>query len=280
MTTKATSSSASDSARSTGHRPPRGMIVVLTYPHVGDEPLTKALSASPSVACTHGTGLLAVCQAAITTWRNVENRDSAPSPLAVKSVRSLVSTMASVILSGTGATQWCETASTGSTAAATFLRIFPETTFLCLYRSLPTVIAETARAYPWGLGVSPLWPYSAGHPGNNLATIVEYWTALTRHLADFEAEHPQSCLAVRHEDLAAAPGRRTAEIFAQLGLDAHDPTPKGRTGTGIQPDADPGQAPTPDATPQPYLPLEQAPERLLAMASELHTRVGYGPLDP
>jgi hypothetical protein len=271
---------AAGGASGTDRSPGQGPVIVFTYPHAGDELLTHALSASRSVACTHSTGLLPLCHAAITTWQNVENRETAPAPLAVKSVRSLVSTMAAVIQSGTGATRWCETASAGSAAAGTFLRIFPETTFLCLHRSLPAVIAEAALAYPWGLGGSPFWQYAAGHPGSNLATIAAYWAAHTGQLLDFEDAHPQSCLRVRHEDLAAQPYQCTAEIFARLGLDAHDLIAPGQTGDDRQPDADADRNSAPGASPPPQPPLEQVPSPLLARVSELHTRLGYEPLQP
>jgi hypothetical protein len=265
-------------ASGTSRGPAREPIIVLTYPHAGGELLTRMLSASPSVVCTQGTGLLPLCHSAVTTWQNLENRDTAPSPLAVKSVRSLVSVMATMLRTRTGAARWCETASAAPQAAAAFLRIFPETTFLCLYRSLPPVITEVARAYPWGLGGSPLWPYAAGHPGNNLATIVAYWAGHTRQLADFEAEHPQSCLRVRYEDLTAQPDRCTAEISAHLRLNPPGFSAPSETGNGLPPDMDGGGTPVTGASPEQRPPLGQVPPQLLAEADELHTRLGYGPL--
>src|SRR5262245_42264869 len=157
----------------------RGPVIVHSYAHGGDESLRRVLGASRSLACTDGTGLLPLCQSAISTWNSVENRGQAPSALALKSVRSMVNTMATVIQCGSGATRWCETSFAGRAAAETFLQVIPEATFLCLHRSLGAVIAEAISGYPWGLGSSPFWPYAAGHPGNNVATITAYWTAHT-----------------------------------------------------------------------------------------------------
>ena len=196
-----------------------GPIIVLTYAHSGAELLSDVLSASSTVTCTNGTGLLPLCQLASGTWQSIENGGSAPSALAVKSLRSLVSTMAAVVQSRSGATRWCEIAFAGSAAAEAFLRIFPEATFICLHRSLRAVFADGMRAYPWGLGGSPFWGHAAGHPGNNVATIAEYWVAHTQELLVFEDRHPKCSLRVRHEDLIDHPERAKSAIYDFLGLD-------------------------------------------------------------
>lgn len=194
-------------------------IIVLTYAHSGAELLSDVLSASSTVACTNGTGLLPVCHLASDTWRIIENGGSAPSALAAKSIRSLVSTMAAVVQSRSGATRWCEIAHAGSAVAETFRRIFPEATFICLHRSLRAVFADGMRAYPWGLGGSPFWGHAAGHPGNNVATIAEYWVAHTQQLLVFEDRHPKCSLRVRHEDLIDHPERAKSAIYDFLGLE-------------------------------------------------------------
>ena len=50
-----------------------GPIVLLTYAHAGADVLARVLSASPSLACTFGTGLLPLCHAAVNCWRIAEN---------------------------------------------------------------------------------------------------------------------------------------------------------------------------------------------------------------
>jgi Sulfotransferase family len=197
----------------------RGPVVVLTYAHAGAEELQRALAASRSLACTSGTGLLPLCQAAITAWQQAESRDT-PSPLAVKSVRTLLSTITAVIQAREGATRLCETAIAAPAAAATFARVFPEATFVCLHRGFPGVLAAGLSAYPFGLGNSPFWPYSGPHPGNSIATIAAYWAARTQALLEFEAHHAGSSCRVRYEDLTADPVAQASVIYARLGLDA------------------------------------------------------------
>lgn len=197
----------------------RGPVILLSYAHAGAEELQRVLSVSRSLACTSGTGLLPLCQGAIATWRQVESRDT-PSPLAIKSVRMLLSTIASVIQARAGAARLCETALATPAAAATFARVFPDATFVCLHRGLPGVLASGLGAYPFGLGNSPFWLYSGPHPGNSLATIAAYWAARTQALLDFETNHPGSSHRVRYEDLAADPLTQAGAIYAWLRLDA------------------------------------------------------------
>ena len=217
-----------------------GPVVLLTYAHAGAEELQRALSASRSLACTSGTGLLPLCQAAITAWQQAEGRD-APSLLAVKSVRALLSTITAVIQAREGAARLCETAIAAPAAAAAFARVFPDATFVCLHRCFPGVLAAGLSAYPFGLGNSPFWPYSGPHPGNSIATIAAYWAARTQALLEFEAQHAGSSCRVRYEDLTADPLAQAGAIYARLGLDVtelavlrhpHDHATSDATATG------------------------------------------------
>jgi hypothetical protein len=253
-----------------------GMIIILTYPHAGDQQLRDVLSANQSVTCTCSTGLLPLCHSAMTTWQNVEARNSAPSQLAIKSVRSLVGTMLAVIRSAAGATRYCETAYATPAVAESFLRVFTDATFICLHRRLLAVLGEGAAAYPWGLGGSPFWYYSGSHPGNNLATIAAYWIAHTRELLDFEAAHPQSCVRLRYEDLLTYPQGNMAELFARLGLGdqisfPYSPDDQQQAMTTSQGD---GLGPLLPLKPS----LEGIPSALRAQVNDLQERLGYEPL--
>jgi hypothetical protein len=248
----------------------RDPIVVLTYAHAGAEVLAGALSASRSLTCTTGTGLLPLCHAAAMAWQNAEG-PGWPSPLAIKSIRAMAATMVTVIQARAGATRWCETAIAPPAAAGTFLRVFPETTFLCLHRNMTGVIADGTAAYPWGLGGSPFWPYSAGHPGNNVATIAAYWTACAQALLEFEDQHPQSCVRVKHEDFTAELDLQTKAIYTRLGLGAGDLT--------VPPQSAPNQSRTSaDRSDIGFaVPAHQIPSGLRPKINEIHSRLNYAP---
>ena len=196
----------------------RSPVIVLSYAHSGAEELQRVLSGSKSLACTSGTGLLPLCQAAITVWQQAEDRDT-PSPLAVKSVRTLLSAITAVIQAREGGARLCETAIATPAAAAAFARVFPDATFVCVHRGFPGVLAAGLSAYPFGLGNSPFWPYSGSHQGNSIATIAAYWAARTQALLEFEAQHAGSSCRVRYEDLTADPVAQAGLIYARLGLD-------------------------------------------------------------
>jgi hypothetical protein len=160
-----------------------------------------------------------LCQAAIATWQQAESRET-PSPLAVKSVRTLLATITTVIQAREGAARLCETSIATPAAAAAFARVFPDATFVCLHRCLSGVLAAGLSAYPFGLGNSPFWPYSGLHPGNSIATIAAYWAARAQALLEFEEDHAGSSCRVRYEDLTADPVAQANLLYARLGLDA------------------------------------------------------------
>jgi hypothetical protein len=179
--------------------------------------------------------------------------------------------MITIIQARSGASRWCEVAYSSPEVAQTFMQVFPAARFLCLYRSLPGVLSETVRAYPWGLGGTPLWTYSAGHPGNNAATIAAYWTARTQALLEFESGYPGSCVRLRYEDLAGDLGQLAAIIFAALGLD------DSRVAVLREPPGteQPGIRDTVARAGASMLPNDRIPPGLLAYAGELHARLGY-----
>lgn len=258
-----------------------GPVVVLSYALAGSGLLTRTLSASSSLACTSGTGVLPLCHTAMVAWQQIENRSGPPSALAIKSVRALMDTMITVIRATTGAQRWCETAFAQPSSVDAFLQVIPTAAVLCLYRSLTGVLKDAAQSYPWGLGGSPFWPYSAGHPGNNVATVGAYWAASARSLLDCEAKHPDSCLRVRYEDLVTDPGTEARRIFEWFDVDQQDlalPRGPGRTAHG--PDrpatAASAQASGPRSRqPDQTVPVDRIPSQLLDQVNRLHRELGY-----
>jgi hypothetical protein len=197
-----------------------GPIILLTCAHTGAEVLRDVLARDPALACTSGTGIVPLCRTALATWRSIDGRGTARSALAIRSVRALATTMITAVQAAGGGSRWCELALATPESAAAFLEIFPDTTFICVYRALPGVLAEGLTSYPWGLGGSPFWPYAGSHPGNNVATIANYWVANIQGLLEFEANYFQHCARVRYEDLAADQKSAVSAVFSFLGLDA------------------------------------------------------------
>lgn len=245
---------------------PAGPIVVLSYAHAGAETVADVLSASPSLACTSGTGLIPACHAAVAAWRAIERADTGPSALAVKSVRMLATVMMASIQAGAGASRWCETSTAAPAAAATFLRIFPSATMICLHRQLAAVLAEGMAAHPWGLGGSPFWPYAGSHPGNNVATIASYWVAFTESLLEFEEGHSHCTMRIKYEDLTGQRDQTVKAIYEFLGVeDVEVPAPSVLREIPV--------ARYDDATFAEQ--LQWLPEQLRRRVDSLHMKLGY-----
>jgi len=242
-------------------------IVVLTYAHSGSELLTQVLAANRKVACTSGTGILPLCYSAAVSWQALERRGTKPSALALSSIRALLGQMIAVLSAETGASCWCETAFAAPAAAETFLQVFPAARFVCVHRSLESVLREGIEGHPLGLGGTAFWPYATGHPGNNVATIAAYWTANTEALLEFENMHPQSCLRVRHEDLADDASGAVNGVLAFLGLNPRD--------HALLPDPISSSTAVNDASERGRVPLSNVPSHLLARVKELYSRLDY-----
>jgi hypothetical protein len=249
-----------------GVREPAGPVIVVTYAHAGAGLLQQVLAASPSMACTSGTGLVPLCHMSLATWRAVEGRGAGQSALAVTSVRALATTMITVLQARSGAGRWCETTVAPPEVVASFVQVFPSATFVCLHRALPGVLTDGLQAYPWGLGGSPFWPYASAYPGNNVATIAAYWAACTEPLLDFEARHRDRSLRIRYEDLARDTDGVGRTVYEFLGLTA-GPAPALRA----SPPAASEERGDAEWTGQ----LGRLPERLRGAIDQLHGRLGY-----
>jgi hypothetical protein len=251
----------------------KGPVIVLAYPFSGSQRIWRLLSDSTVLACTSGTGLLPLCEQAVATWRQVDNRDGPPSALAVRSTRALADCMITTMLASTGRSRWCEISYAAPVAAEAFLRLYPGTKFICLHRSCPDVIRAAIEAHPWGLGDSGIGRFAALYPGSSAAAIAAYWAGRTEPLLEFEAAHPAACLRVSYEDLARQPSREE-EILAFLNLERDGPAACALT-------AGEPMAPAEEATPltgRVPVPADYLPPPLRQKVSQLQAILGYPPI--
>jgi hypothetical protein len=252
-------------------------VIVLTHAYSGSQRLQSVLSSLPGLACTSGTGLLPACDQAATAWRQAERRgDGTLSPLAIASVRALAAGMITAILARTGRQRWCETAIVQQDSAETFLKLYPDTQFLCLHRACPDMIHAALEASPWGLSGQAFAPFTASYPASTVAALAAYWAAHAGALLAFERAHPGACLRVRHEDLAASPDQAARDIRAFLGLAEEcslPPWPAGEDGA-------PGSAGPDPPGRRTNVPAGQIPPPLLAQVDDLLAKLAYPPLGP
>lgn len=251
-----------------------GPVIVLTYAYAGGLRLQRFLERGPDLACTAGTGILGACSSAAEAWRQAEDRESTQmSPLAVRSVRAMLSGMMTIISARTGRNRWCETAASDFTAAEAFLQVFPETRFICLHRACPDVAYAALKANPWGVNGPQFASYVAGYPASLAAAISAWWVAHAGTIADFEERYQQSCLRVRYEDLILDPAATTATIAEFLSLAA---IPASEAPSVSLPDIPGNEASAWDAPGcGADFPVGQLPAGLAKQVSALQVRLGY-----
>jgi hypothetical protein len=194
-----------------------GPVVVLSYEFAGAEIAADMLSSSGMFACTSATGIIPLCHSAAAAWQSAEG-SSELSALATKAIKNTADTLLTVILAASGGHRWCEVSYASPAAASTFLKIFPSATFVCLHSNLHGVFSEVKRSFNWGLCDSPLWPFAGALAGNDLAIVSRYWSVRTEALLALEEQYPDSCIRLRHEDIAANDEEILNRISARLGL--------------------------------------------------------------
>jgi Sulfotransferase family len=261
----------------------RGPVVVLACAYSGVERLEHLLADCTALACTSGTGLLPLCAEAADTWQRVDGRAGPLSSLAASSLRALAGNMITVILARSGGSRWCEISFTPPAVAETFLRLYPETRFLCWHRDSQDVIRAGVQANPWGLAGRGLAPFVAAYPGSSAAAMAAYWAERTEALLHFEDAHPDHCHRVRYEHVARHPDQAATEISAFLGLDAAAPLAgpiAGRLARVLDNGAPAGQGGGGQHTESAglQLPADHLPEALAEQVNGLQARLGYPPL--
>jgi hypothetical protein len=249
-------------------------VIVLTSACSGADWLLSLLDRHPDLSCTSGTGILPLCEQAAAVWRNADGQAGGPlSPLAAASTRALASGIITSVLAREGKRRWCEAATAPPRTAETFLQIYPGTSVLCLHRACPDVVRAILRASPWGIAGGGFAPFISAHPGSTVAALAGYWAAQTGDLLAFERAHPEACLRVRYEDLAAAPGDTLGKVasFAGIGEIGQQAAPRAENGAVAA--AEPG-----NPAPQGPLPVGQIPLALLTRVNDLLQKLDYPPL--
>jgi hypothetical protein len=245
-----------------------GSVVVLAPAYSGASTLRSLLEDHPDLACTSGTGLLPLCEHAMATWRKADGRlTGTPSSLSSTATRALATSVILSILAREGKRRWCEVASASPEAAEAFLRLYPGTRFLCLYRACSGVVRAALDASPWGITDPVFTPFTIRYPANTVASLTAYWITVTGPLLAFERDHPQSCLRVRYEDLAHRPQAKeritsflgVAEALGRPFPDSSDETLTSSPNPGLTAD----------------IPVNLIPSALLAQANSLLRQLDY-----
>jgi|HubBroStandDraft_1064217.scaffolds.fasta_scaffold45077_2 hypothetical protein len=245
----------------------RGPLLIVAQAHPAARYLRSLISADGTLACTEGAGLLPLCDRAVTAWRLVEGRPGPPSALAIRSVRSLVSTMRVVVLSRFGGQEWCEISTASAQAAETFLCLYPHARIACLYCHVSGITDAQAR------------------PGGPPATIAEsvngsriwlkddelsrcnYWVLSAHAMLAFEQRFAANCRRFRYEDFIDRPHSSLAELQEFFELPGRPRPADGESDLAVPiPDYRPDDQAHPDTRPDELPPeLSDEVQRLLAV---------------
>jgi hypothetical protein len=242
-------------------------VVVLAYAGSGASRLRSLLSAFPGLACTTGTGIVPLCDQAMTAWQAVDGR-AGDSPLALTSVRTFSAGLMTMILAREGGARWCELISAPPPVAGRFARLYPQARFLIVHRQAGAVVRAILDANRWGLSGPEFAPFVSAHPASTVAALASYWAVRTTQQLEFEQAYPEACHRVRAEDLTADAAQAMQDIGDFLALDGKDISPSFTQDRRWSWQAEEGAHST-------GLPLDRVPESLLARVNELHGNLGY-----
>ena len=208
-------------------------VIALTCARSGSTLLRLLLDAHPDLACPPETTIVQLCAQLTAACQLLEGPDAEPAAgaAACASVRAMMDAIFADFLRRQGKTRWCEKSLGTAEAAEPFLRLYPQAKFICLYRHCMDVIDSALEATPWGLNGYGFDRFAARSPGNDIAALAAYWCETTSRTAAFEEAHPDRCLRVYYEELAADPERTMKRIFSFIGVAGVPGTP-GRYLTG------------------------------------------------
>jgi protein-tyrosine sulfotransferase len=202
-------------------------VFVLCNGRSGSTLLRFLLDAHPDLACPPETNLPALCGQLATVWSLIAgaplsaNRGDEPPEIpdaAIAGVRETMDRMVGSYLERRGKKRYCDKSLGTARYAELISRVYPDASFICLYRHPMDVIASGAEACPWGLHGYGFDPYIAATPGNAVMALANFWVDSVRATLAAEERFPGKCLRLRYEDLVAAPEPVMAEVFGFLGV--------------------------------------------------------------
>lgn len=267
-----------------------GPVIILSYLYSGAQFVQNSLAEDTNLACTTGTGVLPQCETTAAAWARISDRmDDAMSPLALSSIRALVSTQLTAILANTGRRRWCELVIAAPSAVQTFMQIVPSARCVCVHRACNGVISDAIAAHPWGLASPALTRFASRHPGNSVAAVAAYWVAVTERLLAFEERYPRFAIRVRYEDVVADQHeldtvrsaldlhRQTTPRLAQPIGERIDPAQRAGPAETAGPAERAERAETTETAGALQVPADMIPDDLRKRIDGLHSQLGYPP---
>jgi hypothetical protein len=232
-------------------------VFVLCMGRTGSTLLRFLLDAHPDLACPPETSLPMLCGQLAVVWSLIEGaplsqqRGDTPRPeaqanetprpeaqanetprpeaqanetlpgvpaAAIAGIRKTMDMMIRPYLVRRGGKRFCDKSLCTARFADLLLRVFPDATFLCLFRHPMDMIRSALDACPWGLTGYGFDTYIAGSPGNAVMALARYWLDEASAIAAVADKYPQSCYRLRYEDMVSDPEDVAAKVFDFIGV--------------------------------------------------------------
>lgn len=212
--------------RPAGDMPDLGPIVILTAARSGSTLLRFLLDAHPDLACPPEAGLGLACAGLARVWSILNaadplaERDAQPANLAPDAALRIHDTLSAYYdeyLQRHGKRRWVDKSLDNCVYARLITEVFPESRFICLYRSCLDMVASGIESSPWGLAGFGFAEFARQYPNNNVAAVGSYWLDSTRRILAFEEEFADRCLRIRYEDLVSNPEGTAERVFSFVG---------------------------------------------------------------
>jgi hypothetical protein len=203
-----------------------GPVFVLCTGRSGSTLLRFLLDAHPDLACPPETRLPWLCTQLASAWSVIEDAPMPSGPIGqapvpdpvIHGLRQSLTPMMTSYLARRGKKRYCDKSIGGAQHARLLRQVWPDATFICLYRHPMDVIGSGLEASPWGLGGYGFESYVAASPGNLVAALARYWADYSGAILAAEAELGEACLPVRYEDLVTDPEGQAGRLFEFLGV--------------------------------------------------------------
>lgn len=116
-----------------------------------------------------------------------------------------------------GKRMWCEKTTENLQYVNLLYDVFPDATYICLYRNCMDVVHSSIECSRLGF-IPELVPYVQKQPDNIVAAMVDSWIEKTSVLLEFEQAHQAQCFRIKYETLVAEPSQTLSAMFAAVGL--------------------------------------------------------------
>lgn len=162
------------------------------------------LDAHPTIFCPPETNLAAIVGTFISSFKLAHGDEADPDEPTLAVLRNVVDAV--VRPSDAHPYQrWCDKSLITWQDPEMLLKVWPNASFLCLYRHIMDFIASAVETAPWGFRGYGFAPYVSRSPQSFPRGLAYYWIERTSKMLEFERDHKDICCGIRYEDLITDP---------------------------------------------------------------------------